>query len=200
MRRVRGALDRERAFGIPPHPDPLPASGARERTTVASLAPHHLPRHKLTREMNACLERFSPPRCWRSSPPAPPPRRPFRRIISAARPSTSWPARARATATTSIRGCSAQYMGRHIAGNPRFVVQNMPGAGTLRATNFIWEVAPKDGTYFRLGRRRHRDRGTARRQERALRRAPLRLDRLDELGGRAGAVAGDRRRSRPSRT
>ena len=42
----------------------------------------------------------------------------------------------------------AQYMGRHIAGNPRFVVQNMPGAGTLRATNYIWEVAPKDGTYF----------------------------------------------------
>ena len=42
----------------------------------------------------------------------------------------------------------AQHMGRHIAGNPRFVVQNMPGAGTLRATNFIWEVAAKDGTYF----------------------------------------------------
>ena len=42
----------------------------------------------------------------------------------------------------------AQYMGRHIAGNPRFIVQNMPGAGTLRATDFIWEVAPKDGTYF----------------------------------------------------
>ena len=42
----------------------------------------------------------------------------------------------------------AQYMGRHIPGNPRFVVQNMPGAGTLRATNFIWEVAAKDGTTF----------------------------------------------------
>lgn len=42
----------------------------------------------------------------------------------------------------------AQHMGRHIAGNPRFVVQNMPGAGTLRATNFMWEVAPKDGTHF----------------------------------------------------
>ena len=42
----------------------------------------------------------------------------------------------------------AQYMGRHIASNPRFIIQNMPGAGTLRATNFIAEVAPKDGTYF----------------------------------------------------
>lgn len=42
----------------------------------------------------------------------------------------------------------AQYMSRHIPGNPRMIVQNMPGAGTLRATNYIWEVAPKDGTHF----------------------------------------------------
>ena len=43
---------------------------------------------------------------------------------------------------------------------------------------------------LRLGRRRHGNRGAARRQERPLRRAPLRLDRLDELGGRPGAVLG----------
>lgn len=42
----------------------------------------------------------------------------------------------------------SQHMGRHIAGNPRIIVQSMPGAGTLRAANFIWEVAAKDGTYF----------------------------------------------------
>ena len=42
----------------------------------------------------------------------------------------------------------SEYMGRHIPGEPRFMIQNMPGAGSLRATNFIWEVAPKDGTYF----------------------------------------------------
>ncbi|HEU0070440.1 MAG TPA: tripartite tricarboxylate transporter substrate-binding protein [Alphaproteobacteria bacterium] len=39
-----------------------------------------------------------------------------------------------------------QFMGKHLAGSPTFVVKNMPGAGTLRAANYIWEVAPKDGT------------------------------------------------------
>lgn len=35
---------------------------------------------------------------------------------------------------------------RHIPGNPRFIVQNMPGAGTLVAANYMFERAPKDGT------------------------------------------------------
>jgi len=42
----------------------------------------------------------------------------------------------------------ARHMGRFIPGNPTLVVQNMPGAGSLRATNFIYNVAPKDGTLF----------------------------------------------------
>jgi tripartite-type tricarboxylate transporter receptor subunit TctC len=40
----------------------------------------------------------------------------------------------------------ARYMGRHIPGNPAFVVQNMPGAGSLKAVNYLYGVAPKDGT------------------------------------------------------
>jgi tripartite-type tricarboxylate transporter receptor subunit TctC len=40
----------------------------------------------------------------------------------------------------------AKYIGRHLPGNPTVVVQNMPGAGSLRAANYIYEVAPKDGT------------------------------------------------------
>lgn len=40
----------------------------------------------------------------------------------------------------------ARHMGRHIPGNPGFVVQNMTGAGTLVATNFLFNVAPKDGS------------------------------------------------------
>jgi tripartite-type tricarboxylate transporter receptor subunit TctC len=40
----------------------------------------------------------------------------------------------------------AQYMKAHIAGNPTIVVQNMPGAGSLVAANYIYNVAPKDGT------------------------------------------------------
>jgi tripartite-type tricarboxylate transporter receptor subunit TctC len=42
----------------------------------------------------------------------------------------------------------AQYMRPHITGNPTIVVQNMPGAGSLVAANYIYNVAPKDGTAF----------------------------------------------------
>jgi tripartite-type tricarboxylate transporter receptor subunit TctC len=40
----------------------------------------------------------------------------------------------------------ARHMGKHIPGNPAVVVQNMPGAGSLKAANFLFNVAPKDGT------------------------------------------------------
>lgn len=39
-----------------------------------------------------------------------------------------------------------RHMGRHIPGNPQVVVQNMPGAGSLKATQYVFGVAPKDGT------------------------------------------------------
>src|SRR6266436_1014933 len=40
----------------------------------------------------------------------------------------------------------ARYMGRYIPGNPTLVVQNMPGAGGLKAVNYLYGLAPKDGT------------------------------------------------------
>ncbi len=40
----------------------------------------------------------------------------------------------------------ARHMGRHIPGNPAIVVQNAPGAGSLKAANYLYNVAPKDGT------------------------------------------------------
>jgi tripartite-type tricarboxylate transporter receptor subunit TctC len=40
----------------------------------------------------------------------------------------------------------AEHMGRHIPGNPTLVPQNMPGAGSLKAANYLYEVAPKDGS------------------------------------------------------
>jgi tripartite-type tricarboxylate transporter receptor subunit TctC len=40
----------------------------------------------------------------------------------------------------------ARHMGKHIPGNPSFVAQNMPGAGTLVAANHVYSIAPKDGT------------------------------------------------------
>ena len=42
----------------------------------------------------------------------------------------------------------ARHMGKHIPGNPTIVPQNMPGAGSLKLTNFIYNVAPKDGSVF----------------------------------------------------
>ena len=39
----------------------------------------------------------------------------------------------------------ARWMGNHIPGKPIFVVQNMPGAGTRVAANWLYNVAPRDG-------------------------------------------------------
>src|SRR5258707_5878264 len=44
----------------------------------------------------------------------------------------------------------ARHLGRYVAGNPNIVVQNMPGAGSLRAANHLYSVAPKDGTAIGL--------------------------------------------------
>ncbi len=40
----------------------------------------------------------------------------------------------------------ARHIVRFIPGNPTAVVQNMPGAGSLRAVNHLYNLAPKDGT------------------------------------------------------
>jgi tripartite-type tricarboxylate transporter receptor subunit TctC len=40
----------------------------------------------------------------------------------------------------------ARYMGKHIPGNPTMVPQNMPGAGGIKAMNYLYNVARKDGT------------------------------------------------------
>ncbi len=39
----------------------------------------------------------------------------------------------------------AQHWGKHIAGNPGFIVQNMPGAGSLIAANHLYNLAKPDG-------------------------------------------------------
>ncbi len=40
----------------------------------------------------------------------------------------------------------ARYIGRHIPGEPTVIPQNMPGAGGIKAANYIASIAPKDGT------------------------------------------------------
>jgi len=39
----------------------------------------------------------------------------------------------------------ARYMGKYIPGNPEFIAQNMPGAGSVIATNHVFNVAKPDG-------------------------------------------------------
>jgi tripartite-type tricarboxylate transporter receptor subunit TctC len=44
----------------------------------------------------------------------------------------------------------ASHMGNHIPGKPDFIVQSMPGAGGLLATNYLYTQAPQDGTTIGL--------------------------------------------------
>jgi len=40
----------------------------------------------------------------------------------------------------------ARYLGKHVPGNPNIVPQNMTGAGSLRAANYLYTAAAKDGS------------------------------------------------------
>ena len=40
----------------------------------------------------------------------------------------------------------ARHMRRHIPGNPTIIVENMPGAGHVIAANYLYDIAPRDGT------------------------------------------------------
>jgi tripartite-type tricarboxylate transporter receptor subunit TctC len=44
----------------------------------------------------------------------------------------------------------ARHMGRHTPGNPAFIVRNMPGAGGMTATNFLYNNAERDGSVIGL--------------------------------------------------
>ena len=41
-----------------------------------------------------------------------------------------------------------RHMGAHIAGNPTLIPRNMEGAGSLRLANWLYRVAPQDGSAF----------------------------------------------------
>src|SRR3990170_8598760 len=42
----------------------------------------------------------------------------------------------------------ARHLGKHIPGNPSFVVDNMEGAGSLIAANYTYNKADRDGTFI----------------------------------------------------
>src|SRR5215213_3455413 len=39
-----------------------------------------------------------------------------------------------------------RHLGKHVPGNPRVVVQNMPGAAGLKAAQYLYNIAAKDGS------------------------------------------------------
>jgi tripartite-type tricarboxylate transporter receptor subunit TctC len=42
----------------------------------------------------------------------------------------------------------AEFLPRHLPGNPTIITQNMPGAGSFLAAKYMYDVAPRDGTVF----------------------------------------------------
>src|SRR5436190_545674 len=62
--------------------------------------------------------------------------KPFRFVVGYA-PGGGW---------DSIGRTFARYYGKYLPGNPRVVVENMPGAGGLVAANQVLKAGPQDGT------------------------------------------------------
>lgn len=44
----------------------------------------------------------------------------------------------------------SRYIGNHLPGKPNVIVQNMPGGGGFKSTNYLYNVAPKDGSYITI--------------------------------------------------
>src|SRR3954449_12323458 len=44
----------------------------------------------------------------------------------------------------------ARHLSKHLAGQPGMIIQNMPGAASLTMTNYLYNVAPRDGTAIGL--------------------------------------------------
>jgi tripartite-type tricarboxylate transporter receptor subunit TctC len=49
---------------------------------------------------------------------------------------------------TSYPHALARVVGKYIPGNPTVIVSNMPGAGGIKASNYIYDIAPQDGTVW----------------------------------------------------
>ena len=47
----------------------------------------------------------------------------------------------------------ARFMGKYMPGHPAFIVQNMPGAGSMKAAQYMATSAPRDGTVFGIVQR-----------------------------------------------
>ena len=68
-----------------------------------------------------------------------------RRLFTKAKPSASSSARRREIFTIFWARLIVEHMGKHIPGNPSFIVQNMPGAGHVVAVNYLYTEVKPDG-------------------------------------------------------
>ena len=48
---------------------------------------------------------------------------------------------------------ASRHLGKHIPGHPTIIVQNLPAAGGMAATNYLYGAAPQDGTVIALVQR-----------------------------------------------
>ena len=44
----------------------------------------------------------------------------------------------------------ARHLGKHVAGKPNIIVQNMPGGGGFKSTNYLYNAAPQNGSYITI--------------------------------------------------
>ena len=44
----------------------------------------------------------------------------------------------------------ARHIHKHLPGQPNVIVQNMPGAGSMKAAEYLYGIAPKDGTVIAI--------------------------------------------------
>src|SRR5262245_55671015 len=45
----------------------------------------------------------------------------------------------------SFARAMVRHLGQHLPGNPGFVIENMPGGGGLLSSNYLYNIAPRDG-------------------------------------------------------
>ena len=76
-----------------------------------------------------------------------------------------------------------RHLGNHIPGKPTFVVQNLQGAGGLKAIEYLYKIAPKDGSVMGTIGRGLPFEPILGKNEVQLRPPPIHLDRQHEPRG-----------------
>jgi tripartite-type tricarboxylate transporter receptor subunit TctC len=137
---VRGRLHKLRLAEAPPHPDLLPASGEKETAVRPGNVRSRRWSHNTSRMVwlaswLAAMLVIAP--ALRAEPVADFYRGKTIKVIIGYAPGGGYDLYGR---------LAAEFLGRHIPGNPTIVAENMPGGGSLKAILHLYSVAPQDGT------------------------------------------------------